>query len=236
MGNQFLKGLQRPAIMPEGSSLPDYSSANDGDALIIEDGEPTWGEVDALPEIEESDEGKVLAVDQGEAVWADAPSGLPEIGESDEGKVLTVVDNSGTLEAEWAEPSGGGGEPTPDLSITFTTDADWENITAASVPFATAHDTLHAIIEAGGMPHVEITWGDGSGYDETFLASVVFGIDMSGNGILSFRQYYDLKLTSDYADYDGSKYKWTANSVTFNNWTASSLPTIGNDTITVSAV
>lgn len=91
MGNQFLKGLQRPAIMPEGSSLPDYSEANDGDALIIEDGEPTWGAVDALPEIEEADEGKVLAVDQGEAVWADAPSGLPEITNSDEGKVLTVV-------------------------------------------------------------------------------------------------------------------------------------------------
>lgn len=94
MGNQFLKGLQRPAIMPEGSSLPDYSEANDGDALIIEDGEPTWGAVDGLPEIEESDEGKVLAVDQGEAVWADAPSGLPEITSSDEGKVLTVVEGS----------------------------------------------------------------------------------------------------------------------------------------------
>lgn len=83
MGNQFLKGLQRPAIMPEGSSLPDYSEANDGDVLQIASGEPTWGAVDALPEIEETDEGKVL----------------------------TVVDNSGTLEAEWAEPSGGDSIP-----------------------------------------------------------------------------------------------------------------------------
>lgn len=236
MPNVFLEGLQRPAILQNNSGLPDYSEANDGDVLQIASGEPAWGAVDALPEIEETDEGKVLAVDQGEAVWADAPSGLPEITAQDEGKVLTVVDNSGTLEAEWAEPSGGGGEPTPDLSITFTTDVDWENITAASVPFATAYSTLNAIFEAGEMPHVEITWGDGSGYDETFLASVVFGMDMSGNGILSFRQYYDLRLTSDYAVYDGSHYKWTANSVTFNNWTASNLPTIGNDTITVSAI
>ena len=62
MGNQFLKGLQRPAIMPEGSSLPDYSEANDGDALIIEDGEPVWGAVSGLPDFTAEDEGKVLTV------------------------------------------------------------------------------------------------------------------------------------------------------------------------------
>lgn len=108
MPNLFLEGLQRPAILQNNSGLPDYSEANEGDVLQIQSNEPVWGAVDALPEIEETDEGKVLAVDQGEAVWADAPSGLPEITNADEGKVLTVVDNSGTLEAEWAEPSGGG--------------------------------------------------------------------------------------------------------------------------------
>lgn len=34
-------------------------------------------------------------------------SSLPEIQAGDEGKVLTVVDNSGTLEPQWAEASGG---------------------------------------------------------------------------------------------------------------------------------
>lgn len=135
MPNVFLDGLQRPAILPNNSGLPDYSEANDGDALIIEDGEPTWGAVDALPEIEETDEGKVLAVDQGEAVWADAPSGLPEIGENDEGKVLTVVDNSGTLEAEWAEPSGG---TLPDLS-------------GLEVPLGTAVMGAISAIPSGGL-------------------------------------------------------------------------------------
>lgn len=94
MPNTFLEGLQRPAILQNnGSGLPDYSEANEGDVLQIQSNEPVWGAVDALPEIEESDEGKVLAVDQGEAVWADAPSGLPEITNADEGKVMAVVED-----------------------------------------------------------------------------------------------------------------------------------------------
>ena len=144
-----------------GGGLPDYSEANDGDALIIEDGEPTWGAVDGLPEIEESDEGKVLAVDQGEAVWADAPSGLPEITNSDEGKVLTVVDNSGTLEAEWAEPSGGGlvltpvEDPENPSKYTFTGTTPLEVATAFNngVPCY-----IHIAISEYGSPSFDSVW------------------------------------------------------------------------------
>lgn len=96
--------LTMSANISENSLLPDYSEANDGDALIIDNGEPTWGAVDALPEIEESDEGKVLAVDQGEAVWAEAPSGLPTFTAEDVGRILTVVEDGGVVSLAWVTP------------------------------------------------------------------------------------------------------------------------------------
>lgn len=134
MPNAFLDGLQRPAILQNNSGLPDYSSANDGDALIIDNGEPTWGAVDALPEIEETDEGKVLAVDQGEAVWADAPSGGgdipviyyevssdPDTGATTFTRDTSDVDTTAILSTNSMVFIGvySGSSPSPELTSTF---------------------------------------------------------------------------------------------------------------------
>lgn len=167
MPNVFLEGLQRPAILQNNSGLPDYSEANDGDALIIEDGEPTWGAVDALPEIEESDEGKFLSVDQGEAVWADAPSGLPEITNSDEGKILTVVAEQQQTKVYYV----------PEQTITLTNGAG----TATGADFSGLSENDTAILS--------LTVGDKTTTTEGTLygTALAFGraSDISSNGAVN---------------------------------------------------
>ena len=51
-----------------GSGLPDVTSADNGKALVVDNGEWTVGEVDGLPPVSSADNGKVLKVNNG--AWA----------------------------------------------------------------------------------------------------------------------------------------------------------------------